>query len=358
MRRGKERWTQADDERLSNALLAVYETQGEAVVTSDVSDLWTRVEQRYQAFATAEKSVQDITAAPRSARSLHTRWARDIRPEMMLYASIVDRLQQAGWKPAQAGREASRRFQSKRSQVNAEIMRQFAQDSKRVGQAQAEPRHPRLKFESFHYRHCYDILRTEPRFLEALLTQKTAEDGENGDRKRRLGETGDEDDESRNLSSDDSDEASADEEDARVESTPELTPAPPIRPLQLKPSNTSREGPAVSYQGSSARSSRHGSPRGPGAERTDDGAFQWVPSPDRDQRLKLLAELRAVVSTIAKLTKQLRWNGVSSAALEARMGKRCPKLDEDVLRDIALFRQEKRRLKQELAALGSSGNAR
>ncbi|KAG7398466.1 hypothetical protein PHYBOEH_011087 [Phytophthora boehmeriae] len=197
MRRGKERWTQADDKRLGRALLAVYAEHGEAVVTSDMCALWRRVQYFYQDLVTKEKAIADIAAVPRSARSLHTRWARDIRPEMLLYASIVDRLLQAGWKAAQALREASSRFQAKRRKVNTEIMRQFALDRKRADVQQVESEHPRLKFESFHYRHCYDVLHMNPRFVESLLCHKNGGTEGNGDRKRRRPPIGDSDEEER-----------------------------------------------------------------------------------------------------------------------------------------------------------------
>lgn len=93
MRRGKERWTHADDKRLGRALLAVFANQGEVVMLSDNCALWKRVQQRYQGLVAAEQAVvPDITATPRSARSLHTRWARGIRPDMILFASLVDKV--------------------------------------------------------------------------------------------------------------------------------------------------------------------------------------------------------------------------------------------------------------------------
>ncbi|CAH0474208.1 unnamed protein product [Peronospora belbahrii] len=70
-----------------------------------------------------------------------------------------------------------------------------------------------------------------------------------------------------------------------------------------------------------------------------------------DRRLKLLAELRSVVTMISQLAQQLAWNGVASAALAARTGAVCSTLDQDVLRDISFFRHEKQRLKQEMAGL-------
>ena len=89
MRRGKERWTHADDERLSRALLAVFANRGEPVVLSDNCALWKRVQQRYQDFMTAEP---DAIAAVRSARSLHTRWARGIRPDLILFVSLLHKV--------------------------------------------------------------------------------------------------------------------------------------------------------------------------------------------------------------------------------------------------------------------------
>ena len=93
MRRGKERWTHADDERLGRALLSVFADHGEEIVLSDSCALWKRVQQEYQGLLATEQVVTpDITAAQRSARSLHTRWARGIRPDMTLFASLVDKV--------------------------------------------------------------------------------------------------------------------------------------------------------------------------------------------------------------------------------------------------------------------------
>lgn len=67
-------------------------------------------------------------------------------------------------------------------------------------------------------------------------------------------------------------------------------------------------------------------------------------------RLKLLAELRGIVETISQLTNQLA-NG-TAAPMGMTAGSRLdPTLAEEVQQDLRFFREQKRRLKQELDAL-------
>ncbi|KAE9005240.1 hypothetical protein PR003_g15254 [Phytophthora rubi] len=374
MRRGKERWTHADDRRLGRALLAVFASQGDVVVLSDNCALWKLVQQRYQGLVAAEQAVvPDVTAAPRSARSLHTRWSRGIRPDMALFVSLVDKLQKAGKTPAKAIKQAAKLFREERSETNATAVRQYVQERQTPsGDSETDSGRPKLKFESFHFRHCYDILSSNAKFVQALLEQdkgKGRDSSEHGPRKRRR--TSDADEYSSSTSSDGSDTEELMLHDA---------PAGRIQ-LAKVGAISSRQVPAQSSSWPHARA--NGVPVHPSASDSvvitfDDGMSDDGELPPRlecdrqvanayvrlrtqtlqeDRRLKLLAELRGVVTTISQLAQQLAWNGVASAALAARTGGVCPALDEDVLRDIAFFRHEKQRLKQQIAALDGDASS-
>ncbi|KAE8913583.1 hypothetical protein PF005_g17784 [Phytophthora fragariae] len=376
MRRGKERWTHADDRRLGRALLAVFASQGDVVVLSDNCALWKLVQQRYQGLVAAEQAVvPDVTAAPRSARSLHTRWSRGIRPDMALFVSLVDKLQKAGKTPAKAIKQAAKLFREERSETNATAVRQYVQERQTPSSdSETDSGRPKLKFESFHFRHCYDILSSNAKFVQALLEQdkgrgRGRDSSEHGPRKRRR--TSDADEYSSSTSSDGSDTEELMLHDA---------PAGRIQ-LAKVGAISSRQVPAQSSSWPHARA--NGVPVHPSASDSvvitfDDGMSDDGELPPRlecdrqvanayvrlrtqtlqeDRRLKLLAELRGVVTTISQLAQQLAWNGVASAALAARTGGVCPALDEDVLRDIAFFRHEKQRLKQQIAALDGDASS-
>ncbi|CEG36641.1 uncharacterized protein PHALS_03313 [Plasmopara halstedii] len=383
MRRGKERWTHLDDERLSQALLAVFASHRE-VMLSDNCALWKRVHKRYHELVLAEPAaVPDITVALRSARSLHTRWARGIRPDMILFASLVDKLQKAGKKPLKAIEQAEKLFKEERSEINATIMRRFVRDRQQPiitpSDLEAYVVHPKLKFESFHFRHCYEILRSNRRFLEVLL-------GQDGDHKvgtlhkrRRVSGTNatDEIEDSFLTSSDNSDTFdfhNNKEHKAIMQVTTEPyqtnnleRPTLPHSKWQVAANNISTQ---VRTPASPLNVASHGS-SSVVVSFDDNGEYSQISrlECDRDianefirirtkkleddRRLKLIAELRGVVETIAKLAKQLAWTGVASTTLAAKTGLICSVLDEDVLRDIAFFRAEKKRLQQSIAALDS-----
>ncbi|KAF4140510.1 hypothetical protein GN958_ATG10299 [Phytophthora infestans] len=398
MRRGKERWTHADDKRLARALLAVFDSHGE-VVLSDNCTLWKRVQQRYQELVTAEQTiVPDITAAPRSARSLHTRWSRGIRSDMVLFASLVDKMQKTGKKPHKVIKQAEKLFREDRSKTNATAVRQFVQGRQRppgpTCDTETDSARPKFKFESFHFRHCYDVLRSNPQFIGALLEQVGVH-GEGGLRKRRRteGASGQDEEEysSSTTSSDDSDTADSREfeEHEMVVHVPhvnriESAKVGGIRSQQMPTSWQNHQDVAngVNRPVLQARTlvrypnlAQHGSDSAvitfedtsddlgvPRLECDREVANEYVRLRTQilqeDRRLKLLAELRGVVTTISQLAQELAWNGVASAALAVRTGAVFPALNEDVLRDVVFFRGEKRRLKQAVAALdgGSVSN--
>ncbi|KAK1928130.1 hypothetical protein P3T76_012633 [Phytophthora citrophthora] len=394
MRRGKERWTHGDDKRLAHALLDVFANQGEIVVLSDNCSLWKSVQQRYQALAAAEQAIlPGFTVAGRSARSLHTRWARSIRPDMVLFASIVDKLQKTGKKPAKAIKEAVKLFREERSEINAVAVRQYVMGRMRppspTGDSETDSTRPKLKFESFHFHHCYDVLRSNPRFIETLLEQCRV-NGEGGARKRRrvdgIGAL-EEPEYSSSTSSDESDTADSNEdEELLLQSSSRFQPAKVgvisseqvstlryPQPLSWKSSQATGNGvqrpsPQVRplVQSSSTSQSRSDSVivtiedtrddlELPRIECDREVANEYIrlrtQTLQEDRRLKLLAELRGVVTTISQLAQQLAWNGVASAALAARTGTTCPQLDQDILRDIAFFRGEKQRLMETIAGL-------
>ncbi|GMF64741.1 unnamed protein product [Phytophthora lilii] len=287
-------------------------------------------------------------------------------------------LQKAGKKPAKAVKQAVKLFREERSETNAAAVRQYVLERQRPptpsGSPDTDATHPKLKFESFHFRHCYDILRTNPQFIKALLEQGKA-GGDSAARKRRRMEagSGSEEEYSSSTSSDDSDTADSHEDEERelmLRGPPVIRPA--VGASMVYPQATGWQN-AQAHTNSvpAGKTLLQASKTADSMVITFDDASEDAELPlvecDRevaneyvrlrtqtlqeDRRLKLLAELRAVVTTISQLAQQLAWNGVASAALAARTGAVCPVLDQDVLRDIAFFRHEKQRLKQEIAAL-------
>ncbi|OWZ18575.1 hypothetical protein PHMEG_0007304 [Phytophthora megakarya] len=276
---------------------------------------------------------------------------------MVLFAALVAKAQKSGKKPAKAIKQAVKLFREERSETNAAAVRQYVHDRQRppspTGESETDSSRPKLKFESFHFCHCYDILRSSPQFLEALLEQCRANvDG--CKRRRKVSE------EEYSSSTSDSDTADSQEDEmlhnpfqaAKVGaiSSAQMRWQTQERVPQAKPVLQPHEEQSVII--TFEESEDVDVPR---LECDRAVANDYVRLRTRtlqeDRRLKLLAELRGVVTTIAQLAQQLAWNGVASAALAARTGAVCPALDEDVLRDIAFFRHEKQRLKQAIAAL-------
>ncbi|CAI5735318.1 unnamed protein product [Hyaloperonospora brassicae] len=383
MRRGKERWTHADDERLSRALLAVFANRGEPVVLSDNCALWKRVQQRYQ-----ELMAADATAAARSARSLHTRWARGIRPDLTLFASLVQKTQRNGADAVKAVEMAVRLFREQRSEANAAAVRQFVQKRQRTSltggdvdaDSETDCSRPKLKFESFHFLHCYDILGASPTFLKVLLDPSRTARGDGAHDKRRRVDAGSA------LKREDSASVDAQEDGKRVASASRAPPARRVQGMKMSStqskSRTQQQPPSGQQPQRRDEKTRHSFT----AARRDssravvtlDDASDDIGVPpvecDRavaneyvrlriqtlreDRRLKLLAELRGVVATIAQLAQQLAWDGVASAAVAARTGKAHVASNSGVLRDIAFFRHEKQRLKQRIAGLDDGAPSR
>ncbi|CAI5735524.1 unnamed protein product [Peronospora destructor] len=387
MRRGKERWTHADDKRLGRALLGVFVNRGEEVVLSDSRALWKRVQQQYQGLLAAEQVVApDITAAQRSARSLHTRWARGIRPDMTLFASLVDKMQKAGKKPTKAIKQAAKLFRGRRSETNAAAVRQFVQERQRPptasGDSETNSARPKLKFESFHFRHCYDILCSNTTFIKVLLEKSRTNGGNELLKKHRRTEGANSFQEKyiSSTSNDGSDAADSHEGEEQVT----MLQHPPAQEEEVgsisreHPSNWQNPQATANGVNRTLHSSNAAQCNRENAVVTFDDAYDDRDLPrlecDRtvaneyiclrmqalkdDRRLKLLAELRGVVTMMSQLSQQLAWNGVASAALTARTGGVCPALDQDVLRDIAFFRHEKERLKQEIAAASRMARTR
>lgn len=70
--------------------------------------------------------------------------------------------------------------------------------------------------------------------------------------------------------------------------------------------------------------------------------------------MKLLAELRGIVETISQLSNQLTGNGAASPMGMAAGSRVDPALAEEVQQDLTFFRDQKRRLKQELDLLDAA----
>ncbi|KAI9915453.1 hypothetical protein PsorP6_007443 [Peronosclerospora sorghi] len=377
MRQGKERWTHADDKRLGRALLTVFEKSGDTIVMSDNCALWKRVQQCYQELVAAEKS--DNLAVPRSAHSLHTRWARGIRPDMILFASLVKKTQKDGKSSAKSIKEANKLFQGQRSEINAAAVRQFVKDRQRTpttsgGDSDTDSARPKLKFESFHFRHCYDILCSNPAFLEALMEKGK----KNSQNKRRRTEERLLEEYSSSTSKDESDagddfpkdeepklaEVSQYSHDRRAQVTkvasstrkhvhqqPTNSKAVPNGTRTMGHPSKARISGSVVISCEDARCNFDANHLKCDRSLANEYVRLHMQILKKDRRLKLLAELRGVVATISQLAQQFAWNGVASAALAARTEGVHHALDQDVLGDIAFFRREKHRLKLEIAAL-------
>uniref|UniRef100_M4BKH7 Uncharacterized protein n=1 Tax=Hyaloperonospora arabidopsidis (strain Emoy2) TaxID=559515 RepID=M4BKH7_HYAAE len=277
--------------------------------------------------------------------------------------------------------QAVRLFREQRSEGNALAVRQFVQKRQRTsvasggdGDSETDSSRPKLRFESFHFLHCYDILCSNSAFLKVLLDQSRMNGGNVSQKKRRQTEAGiDLKGESRTSAVRDN----CTMETERV-STLRVPPVTRVEGAEVSSSSsqhTHQHPPTDQHLQASDREMIHSH----SAARLDSSSVVVtfndvsddfdVPRVECDRtvaneyvrlrmqtlqegrRLKLLAELRGVVATIAQLAQQLAWDGVASAALAAQTGGACIASNQGVLRDIAFFRHEKQRLKQRIAAL-------
>ncbi|RLN06177.1 hypothetical protein BBJ28_00010140 [Nothophytophthora sp. Chile5] len=494
MRRSKERWTKEDDSRLCRALLGVYTDEVDVDLSSSNRAAWTRVHQRYQqlvALDTAKNSdqggrstAQRAPVVSRSAGSLHTRWAVDVGPDVAHFASLVAQVRLADCgrgdlfsvgntndcvcqltRDGRSGhgvfQEANKRFAATRKEANTATLRQFLRNHQQAaaGDEAGEATRPRLKFQSFHFLHCYDILRSYNKLLQAIPVQES-ESTEEETRKRRqtTGASGSNEAAIYLSAGDSSSESEAEaekEENApsivvstvvtrsskrktgaadgggkeiqlpgrRRQKIGSVSESSTIKYIATSPKSVEAEGKqdelsvgatamtprsdqrkaSTSDEGcgdiqqdaqTTGQESDHGadllSSFLPGHTAECDSVNVLMPissgssgvAPSRlrcdeklasdyirlkmqtlkeDRRLKLLAELRGIVETIGQLGQQLAWGGVTSVAVAARTGRGLPTLEAEVIQDLAFFRDQKNRLKRQLAELeeaaGSGGGS-
>ena len=291
-------------------------------------------------------------------------------------------MQKAGKKPAKAIKQAGKLFRGRRSETNAAAVRQFVQEQQRPptdsSDSETDSARPKFKFESFHFRHCYDILCSNPMFMKALLEQSRTSKRNKPLKKHRRTEGASNSQEKyrSSISSDGSDATDSHEGEEQVTMlqypSTSLSQKEDVGSISREHLSNWQNPQATANGVNRTLHPSNEAQRGRGSvlitfeDASDDGdpprlecdravANEYIrlrmEALKDDRRLKLLAELRGVVATMSQLAQQLAWNGVASAALTARTGGVCPPLDQDVLRDIAFFRREKERLKQEVAAM-------
>ena len=300
--------------------------------------------------------------------------------------------QRTGADAVKAVEQAVRLFREQRSEANAAAVRQFVQKRQQTSLAggdadsETDSSRPKLKFESFHFLHCYDIVGASPAFLKVLLDPSRTARGDGAHDKRRRVEGGSalkrEDSALRGACA----SVDAHEDVKRVASASRAPPARRVQGTKMSStqskSRTHQQPPSGQQPQRRDEKTRHSfiaarRDSGSAVVTLDDASDDIGVPPvecDRavaneyvrlriqtlreDRRLKLLAELRGVVATIAQLAQQLAWDGVASAALAARTGKAHVASNSGVLRDIAFFRHEKQRLKQRIAGLDDGALSR
>ncbi|RLN06176.1 hypothetical protein BBJ28_00010141 [Nothophytophthora sp. Chile5] len=340
-RRGKAHWTDEDDIRLCRAYVSCAESSRESVDGSEQSrNLWTRVHARYAALTEAD----DPNAAPRNSGALQTHWASLIRPDVALF-------------------ESTSRFVATREKAEEEELREYEEEKQRASSANSNPPppKPRAKTTTFRFLHCLEILRSSDRFMRSVLSEEKGPLVVNARKRRRRRSAAPTDAEE----TPDASEAGAnpldwDEVHVGEVSNPRastnwlgVTCIDQLRTMlvsewsgrrlrRVKPhrlpvrSAGSTERPANEYLLLKTRALRD--------RRAEEKS---------EHRLKLLAELRGVVATIAQLANEFVSGSVTSMAVAAQTEAR-PTLAEEVKEDLHFFRQEKCRLKRELDALDAA----
>ncbi|KAL3662891.1 hypothetical protein V7S43_012291 [Phytophthora oleae] len=361
-RKSKTAWSNEDDIRLCRAfVMATQDDDG----TEHVKNMWTRVFTHYANLVAEE----DPMAAPRAGGALQTHWSSFIRPEAAFFISIlakVEKEEHEGWKEEDFMQEANLRFEAIRHGEEAEAfgVYNYAKHQAELEKTEPPPK-PRTKATTFRYAHCIPVLKTSNRFMRAALSEKKPRVARSPTQKRRGRRPKSAMDAEEMIDGSEASDGSA------------------------GPSSKRRKGSVVS-SGASASASASSSSSSPSDDSSDEGvpmpkgvvfpaapALRVVQQPmvqersngvhtapvqvirtQRSQqkanyRLKLLAELRGIVETISQLTNQLD-NG-TAAPMGMTAGSRLdPTLREEVQHDLRFFREQKRRLMQELGALDAS----
>ncbi|KAG1692404.1 hypothetical protein DVH05_025370 [Phytophthora capsici] len=358
-RKSKAAWSNEDDIRLCRAfVMATQDDSG----TEHVKNMWTRVYTHYADLVAEE----DPMAAPRAGGALQTHWSSFIRPEAAFFISIlakVEKEEHEGWKEEDFMREANIRFEVIRQEEEAEAIRLY-NDAKHQADLDntEQPPKPRTKPTTFRYPHCIPVLKTSNRFMRAALSEKkpraVSTQKRRGPRPKSaigtemidgsevsdgsVGPT-----QKRHKGSDVSSRASASASASSSSSSPsddssdEGVPMPKGVVFPAAPASRGVQQPI--------------------AQERSNGVLPVPAQVIRTQRsqqkanyrLKLLAELRGIVETISQLTNQLD-NG-TAAPMGMTAGSRLdPTLREEVQHDLRFFREQKRRLMQELSTLDAS----
>ncbi|KAE8913584.1 hypothetical protein PF005_g17783 [Phytophthora fragariae] len=363
-RKSKTAWSNDDDIRLCRAfVLATQDDDG----TEHVKNMWTRVNTHYAALAAEE----DPMAAPRAGGALQTHWSSFIRPEAAFFMSLlvkVEKEEHEGWTEKEVMVEATNRFEAIRQAEEIEALRAYREAKQQALLESVEPPpKPRTKATTFRYPHCIPALRTSKRFMRAAMSEKKPRVVRSPVQKRRRRQS---------KPSSDPEEAS-ESSDASGDLHERVSPhGGESSPKRLKGSEASSAEASASSSSSSRsdESSDEGvpAPKGfvvsqggqPPAARgnqhvaragAQNGGFtssaQMIKGHRSQQkanyRLKLLAELRGIVETISQLSNQLTAGGVPPMGVAAVD----PTLAEEVQQDLRFFRDQKRRLKQELDVL-------
>ncbi|KAF4321018.1 hypothetical protein JM18_004526 [Phytophthora kernoviae] len=390
-RRGpKITWSEDDDVRLCRAYVS--STQSEDG-TEHVKNMWVRVHEIYNSIVEEEEP----SAAPRAMSALQTHWATLLRPDLALFMALLVQVENEGhgsWTQEDLMLEANNRFDATKEEEKAAQMHQY-EEAKQKAEATGEtpPPKPRGKIKPFRYPRCIPILRESKRFMRSVLSEKKDPIAASRKRSRRslipneAEETGDASD----PGSDDNTEQIKQTEELvprhnarnartkhRVESLERRSPAAQSPPSSIEsdeevtptaavavPTTTVSPlvasvvapvvmtrvvAPSLAEQRNISRSDTMNSNHALLKEKTLNEQRELE---EADYRLKLLAELRGVVETIAQLSNQLVNGAVTLMAVDAQI-KSGPTLTEEVKEDLQFFREQKRRLKQELDVIETS----
>ncbi|KAG7398467.1 hypothetical protein PHYBOEH_011088 [Phytophthora boehmeriae] len=367
-RRGpKITWSEEDDVRLCRAYVA--STQSEDG-TEHVKNMWVRVHEIYNSIVEEEEP----TAASRAMSALQTHWATLLRPDLALFMAHLVQVENEGhegWTQEDLMLEANNRYDATKEEEKAAQMQQY-EEAKQKAEAAGEtpPPKPRGKIKPFRYPRCIPILRESKRFMRSVLSEKKDPIAASRKRSRRsfipneadASDPGSDDpveqmkqsdrnirtksrEESPDAQSPFTSESDEDTAPAAAFAAPVTTASPLMAPVMM----TTRVV-APTDQHSIPRSDAMNGNHSLTRDQTLNGHRDLV---DTDYRLKLLAELRGVVETIAQLSNQLVNGAVTLMAVDAQL-KTGPTLTEEVKEDLQFFREQKRRLKQELDALETS----
>ncbi|KAG7388381.1 hypothetical protein PHYPSEUDO_012589 [Phytophthora pseudosyringae] len=365
-RKSKAAWSNEDDIRLCRAfVLATQDGDG----TEHVKNMWTRVNTHYAALAAEE----DPAAAPRAGGALQTHWSSFIRPESAVFMALlvkVEKEEHEGWKDEEFILEAKNRFEAIRQAKEAEALRTYREAKQQAILEDTEPPpKPRTKATTFRYAHCIPVLKTSKRFMRAALSEKKPRVVRSPIQKRRgrrpklpsdAGETVNASEASegsagpspkRRKGSDASSGGSASASASSSSSSPsddssdEGVPMPKGVTFPAAPPRAAQQPPAAHESSANAQNGGYAVPaQAVRAQRSHQKA---------NYRLKILAELRGIVETISQLANQLE-NGTAAPMGMAAGSRLDPTLAEEVQQDLRFFREQKRRLKQELDALDAS----